>query len=325
MFDRTLRKEGMGQKYPSDAGFIEIDGTDKSLAATMDCNPNYMKGDVNKGTQIAVAEAMRNIVCAGGNPVAISDCLNFGNPYNKEVYGEFVETVKGLTHACEYFNMPVISGNVSFYNQHSVEGQVKAVIPTPVIGMVGVVENKKHYTTVSFRHKGDMIFLVGKSRNDVNSSEFAVNYLKIYESAPPYFNEEEEKELQGVIKGLINNELIRSAHDVSNGGLFFTLLECAIPMEFGFDITSDAEIRKEAFLFGEAQGRVVVSVSSEKQDDFVDFMVDAGFPFSILGHVTKGELRIDDESYGDIRDLKKQFEGRLKQWLNEEPFLGDDE
>jgi phosphoribosylformylglycinamidine synthase len=104
---------------------------------------------------------------------------------------------------------------------------------------------------------------------------------------------------------------------VSNGGLFFTLLECAIPLEFGFDVTSDAEIRKEAFLFGESQGRVVVSVSPEKQDDFVDFMVDAGFPFSILGHVTKGELRIDDESYGDIRDLKKRFEGRLKQWLTQ--------
>ncbi|NPA36942.1 MAG: phosphoribosylformylglycinamidine synthase subunit PurL [Chlorobi bacterium] len=320
MFDKTLRKEGSNQKYPSDAGFIELDGTGKSLAVTMDCNPNYMKADANKGTQIAVAEAMRNIVCAGGNPAAVSDCLNFGNPYNKEVYGEFVETIKGLAHACKYYNVPVISGNVSFYNQHSVEGQVKAVIPSPVIGMVGVVENKMHYTTVSFRHKGDMIFLVGKSRNDVNSSEYAVNILNIYESAPPYYDEEEEKELQMVVKGLINNGLVRSAHDVSNGGLFFTLLESAVPLEFGFDITSDAEIRKEAFLFGEAQGRVVVSVSPEKQDDFVDFMVDAGFPFSILGHVTKGELRIDDESYGDIRDLKKQFEGRLKQWLNEESF-----
>ena len=317
MFDRTLKKESSNRKYPSDAGFIEIDGSDKSLAVTMDCNPNYMKGDPNAGTQIAVAEAMRNIVCAGGVPAAISDCLNFGNPHNPEVYGDFVESVKGLAHACEYFNIPVISGNVSFYNQHSVEGQVKSVIPSPVIGMVGVVENKKHYTTVSFRHKGDMIFLVGKSRNDVNSSEFAVNYLRIPESVHPYYNEEEEKELQGVISSLINKGLVRSVHDVSNGGLFFTLLECAIPLEFGFDVTSDAEIRKEAFLFGEAQGRVVVSVSPEKQDDFVDFMVDAGFPFSILGHVTKGELRIDDESYGEIRDMKKRFEGRLKQWLTQ--------
>lgn len=319
MFDKTLRKESSNQKYPSDAGFIEIEDSEKSLAVTMDCNPNYMKADPFLGTQIAVAEAMRNVICAGGVPAALSDCLNFGSPYSSEVYGDFVESIKGLTHACEYYNVPVVSGNVSFYNQHSVEGQVKAVIPSPIIGMVGVVENKKHYTTVSFRHKGDMIFLVGKSRNDVNSSEYAVNYLKIYESAPPYYNEEEEKELQEVVMKLINKDLVRSVHDVSNGGLFFTLLECAVPLEFGFDVTSDAEIRKEAFLFGEAQGRVVVSVSPEKQDDFVDFMVDSGFPFSILGHVTKGELRVDDESYGEIRDVKKKFEGRLKQWLNQKP------
>ncbi len=319
MFDNTLRKESSNQKYPSDAGFIELEDSEKSLAVTMDCNPNYMKADPHIGTQIAVAEAMRNVICAGGVPAALSDCLNFGSPYNSEVYGDFVESIKGLTHACEYYNVPVVSGNVSFYNQHSVEGQVKAVIPSPIIGMVGVVEDKKHYTTVSFRHKGDMIFLVGRSKNDVNSSEYAINYLKIYESAPPYYNEEEEKELQEVLKQLINKDLVRSVHDVSNGGLYFTLLECAIPLEFGFDVTSDAEIRKEAFLFGEAQGRVVVSVSPEKQDDFVDFMVDSGFPFSILGHVTKGELRVDDESYGEIRDVKKRFEGRLKQWLNQKP------
>ena len=317
MFDNTLRKESSNKKYPSDAGFIEIDGSDKSLAVTMDCNPNYMKADTNIGTQIAVAEAMRNIVCSGGVPAAISDCLNFGDPYNSDVYGEFVESIIGLSHACEYFKVPVISGNVSFYNQHTVEGQVKSIIPSPVIGMVGVVEDKKHYTTISYKHKGDMIFLIGRSKNDVNSSLFAVNFLKIEESFPPYYNEVEEKELQQLIIQLINRNLVRSAHDVSSGGLFFNLLESSVPLEFGFDITSDAEVRKEAFLFGESQGRVVVSVSPEKQDDFVDFMVDASFPFSILGHVTKGELRIDDESYGEIKDLKKQFEGRLKEWLNE--------
>ena len=317
MFDKTLRKESSNQKYPSDAGYIEIDGSDKSLAVTMDCNPNYMKADSNTGTQISVAEAMRNIVCAGGVPAAISDCLNFGNPYNPEVYGEFVESVKGLKYACEYFNIPVVSGNVSFYNQHSVDGKVQSVIPSPVIGMVGVVSDKRHYTTVSFRHKGDMIFLIGKSRNDVNSSEFAVQYLNIEESLPPHYDQEEEKDLQEVMIQLINKRLVRSAHDVSNGGLFFNLVECCVPLGFGFDITSDAEIRKDAFLFGEAQGRVVVSVSPEQQDNFVDFMVETGFPFSILGHVTKGELRIDDESYGDINDIKEIFEGRLKKWLNE--------
>ncbi len=179
-----------------------------------------------------------------------------------------------------------------------------------------MIANKNHHTTLSYRHKGDMIFLIGRSRNDVNSSEYAMNYLKIDESVPPFYSEEEEKELHGIIKGLIRENLVRSVHDVSSGGLFFNLLESAIPLEFGFDITSDAEIRKDAFLFGEAQGRVVVSVSPELQDEFVDFMVDSAFPFSVLGHITRGEIRIDDEPFGHISDLKKKFENRLKKWLD---------
>lgn len=314
-FDRILRKEGSNHKYPSDASFVDLEGVNKSLVATMDCNSDYMKADAFVGAQIAVAEAARNIVCAGGRPIGVSDCLNFGNPNDKAVYTTFVQSVKGMTKACIDFKTPVISGNVSFFNQRSEEGHLKAITPTPVIGMVGVVDDKKHHTTLSFRHKGDMIFLVGQSRNDVNSSEYASSILKIDYSAPPHYKFEEEMEVQDAISEVIQRCLVRSVHDVSNGGLFFTLLECSIPLEFGFDITSDAEVRKEAFLFGESQSRVVVSVSPEKQDDFVDLMMEKEVPFSILGHVTKGEIRIDDESYGYIQDLKKTFEQRLKKWV----------
>ncbi|TAJ14930.1 phosphoribosylformylglycinamidine synthase subunit PurL [Marinilabiliaceae bacterium JC017] len=316
-FNRSIHTESVSHKFPSDAAFVEIEGNKKALAITMDCNPNYMKADPNMGAQIAVAEAARNIVCAGGKPVCVSDCLNFGNPYEPKVYGQFVMAVKGIDEACRFYGTPVLSGNVSFYNQRSEEGRVKSVVPAPVIGMVGVVDDKKTHTTLSFRRKGDMIFLVGKSVNDVNSSEYAINYLGIEKSAVPYYNAEEEKEIHETVTGLIKAGLVRSVHDVSNGGLFFNLLESAIPLEFGFDITSDAEIRKDAFLFGESQGRVVVSVAPEKQDDFVDFMIDCEVPFSILGHVTKGEIRVDDESYGFVGDLKKKFESRIKKWLGE--------
>jgi phosphoribosylformylglycinamidine synthase len=314
-FSKRSNSENENSDFPSDAAFIKIEGTEKALAATMDCNSRYMKSDAYVGAQIAVAEAARNIVCAGGKALALSDCLNFGNPYDPKVYKTFVDSVKGITKACNDFGVPVVSGNVSFYNQRSENGQLKPITPTPVIGMLGIVDDKKHHSTLSFRHKGDMIFLVGRSRNDVNSSEYASSILNIKKSAAPYYDAEEEKELQRVVSNMIQQSLVRSVHDVSNGGLFFSLLESSIPMEFGFDITSDAEIRKEAFLFGESQSRVVVSVSPEKQDDFVDFMMSTNVPFSILGHVTKGEIRIDDESYGYIDEMKQAFEQKLATWV----------
>ncbi len=314
-FDESIKTEGSNQRFPSDSAFVDIEGTNQAIAATMDCNSSYMKTDANIGAQIAVAEAARNIICGGGIPLGVSDCLNYGNPFEEEVYGTFVDSIIGITKACNDFNLPVLSGNVSFFNQHSEGGQLKAITPTPVIGMVGLVEDKRHHSTLSFRHKGDMIFLIGQSRNDVNSSEFASSVLNIKYSLPPYYDFEEEKELQDAVAGMIREGLVRSVHDVSNGGLFFTLLESGIPLEFGFDITSDAEIRKEAFLFGESQSRVVVSVSPAKQDEFVDFMIEKNVPFSILGHVTKGEIRIDDEAYGFIGDMKKDFEQRLEQWV----------
>ncbi|GAO29561.1 AIR synthase-related protein [Geofilum rubicundum] len=314
-FSKSLRADDMSTKYPSDASIIPLNDKGKALVATMDCNPGYMTADPFKGAQIAVAEAARNIVCAGGKPMAVSDCLNFGNPGDPKAYGAFVASVKGLAHACELFKVPVISGNVSFYNQRSVEGHIVPVTPSPIIGMVGLLKDAEKHTTLAFKHKGDMIFLIGRSRDDVNGSEYIRKIHGINTSLPPFYDEAEEQELHQVVAGVIDKKLVRSVHDVSNGGLFFTLLESAVPVEFGFDITTDAEVRKDAFLFGESQSRVIVSVSPEMQDAFVDYMVEQEFPFSILGHVTKGEVRIDDESYGFIKEMKKLFEGVLESWV----------
>lgn len=313
-FSKSLRKESASTKFPSDAGIIELDADGKALLATVDSNPSYFTSDPYNGARISMAEAMRNIVCGGGVPLAVSDCLNFGNPYDPKAYADFVDSVKGLTDACKFFDIPVVSGNVSFYNQRSVEGKITPVIASPVIGMVGVLKDVTKHTTLSFKHKGDMIFLVGRSRDDVNGSEYLRAVHGIDVSLPPYFNLEEEKKLQTLISDMVDSQLTRSIHDVSNGGLFFTLLESGIPLNYGFDITSDAEVRRDAFLFGESQGRVIVSVSPEKQDDFVDFMMGKDVPFSILGHVTKGEIRVDDESYGFVEEMKAKFENRLKWW-----------
>ena len=313
-FEKTLHTDDVSAKFPSDASIIDIRESGQALVATIDCNPLYMTTDPFVGSQIAVAEAARNIVCAGGKPLAISDCLNFGNPNDPNAFAAFVASVQGIAEACNLFNIPVVSGNVSFYNQRSVEGQILPVIPTPIIGMIGLLKKAEQHTVLSFKHKGDMIFLLGDSRNDINGSEYLRAIFGIETSAPPVYFPEEELAVQQAVSKLISKGLVRSVHDVSNGGLFFTLLESAIPMEFGFDVTSDAEVRKDAFLFGEAQSRVVVSVSAEKQDKFVDFMMELDIPFSILGHVTRGEIRIDDESYGFIGEYKKLFENRLKEW-----------
>ncbi len=317
-FDQALHKDSMSNKYPSDAAFVKVEEADKTLALTVDCNSYYVEANPFVGAQIAVAEAARNIICGGGVPLAVTDCLNFGNPYDPEVFWQFTKSVEGLSYACKAFNTPVVSGNVSFYNQSSQEGRLKAISPCPVIGMVGVVESKDHHTVLTYKHKGDMIFLIGQSKDDINASEYLNFYHNMKSHAAPYFNLEEELEVQEVIKQLIRNKLVRSVHDVSSGGLFFNLLESSLPLGFGFDITTDAEVRKDAFLFGESQSRVVVSVSPEKQDDFVDFMLEAETPFSALGHVTKGEIRIDDESYGFIEDYKEKISTQLQKWIDRE-------
>jgi phosphoribosylformylglycinamidine synthase len=315
-FSASLGSQDLSAKYPSDASLIEIESGGKALTATMDGNPGYMTGNPFIGAQIAVAEAARNIICAGGKPLAVSDCLNFGNPNDPKAFGDFVAAVKGVAQACKFYEVPVVSGNVSFYNQQSEDGVIIPIIPSPIIGMVGLLKDAGRHTTLPFRHKGDMIFMIGQSREDYNGSEYIRKVHGVKSSLPPFYDAEEERDLHVVVAGVIDEQLARSVHDVSNGGLFFTLFECAEPLGFGFDITTDAEIRKDAFLFGESQSRVVISVAPEKQDAFVDYMVASSVPFSILGHVTKSEIRIDDESYGFIEDLRKPFENALKQWVD---------
>jgi len=317
-YDTMVGTGNMTTNFPADAGIYNIKGTNRALAMTVDCNSRYVKADPEIGTAIAVSEAARNIVCSGGKPLAVTNCLNFGNPYNPEVYWQFVHAIKGMGHACRKFNTPVTGGNVSFYNQMQIGGKIEPVNPTPTIGMIGVIENKNDQMSISFKNKGDMIYLIGKSREDINSSEY-LNYIhKVEQSPVPYFDIEEEAEVQDVVEKLIKKNLILSAHDVADGGLFVTLVESAIVKNFGFDITPDGELRKDAFLFGESQSRVVVTVSPSNEDNFIDFMIESKVPFSALGHVTKSELRIDDNSYGFISDIKKIYNSALENYLKEE-------
>lgn len=315
-YDSMVRTVNMSTNVPSDAAIVSIKNSDKALALTVDCNSRYVKANPRVGAMIAVAESARNVVCSGAEPCAITNCLNFGNPYNPEIYWQFVETIQGMGEACIKFGTPVTGGNVSFYNQSEINGKIEAVNPTPTIGMLGILKDKRYQTPLSFRQKGDMVYLIGKSYNDISSSEYLYSYCDVKESPAPHFDIDEEYQVQVLVKDLIRANLIQSAHDVSDGGLFVTLLESAMPEGFGFDITTDAEIRHDAFLFGESQSRVVVSVSGSREAAFVDFASKYGIPISTLGHVTKSEVRVDDKSFGFINDFKKIYDTSLENIMN---------
>ena len=298
----------MNTNFPSDASIINLKHTEKALLASIDGNPYYVNADPEIGAMIAVAESARNIICSGGKPLAVTNCLNFGNPHDEEEYWKFMETVAGIGRACSKFKTPVVSGDVSFYNRSEKTRNNNNYLSSPVIGMVGLLENKRNQMTMAFKNKGDMIYLIGRSQNDIASSQYLIQFHKIYNSPAPYFNLDEEKEFQEILFMLVQNKLVCSAHDVSEGGLYTALLESAIPNRLGFDITTAAEYRRDAFLFGEAQSRAVVSVSASLETKFLDFMIHSGFPFLALGHVTKSELRVDDVSLGFVRDVRKIYE-----------------
>ena len=314
-YDSMVGTKNMTTNHPADAGIVNVKETNNALGLSVDCNGRYVKADPEIGTAIAVSEAARNLVCSGAKPLAITNCLNFGNPYNPEVYWQFVGAIKGMSRACKKFDTPVTGGNVSFYNQSAISGSEVPVHPTPTIGMLGLIEDKSKVMSLDYKNKGDMIYLLGKSKNDIGQSEYLTSYHGIEASPAPDFNLDFEFKLQNAVLELIDNKLINSAHDVSNGGLFMTLVESSVYNNLGFDITTDAEIRTDAFLFGESQSRIVVTCSEENETDFIDLLMKLDIPFSALGHVTKGELRIDDSSFGFISEAKNVYEETLAKHL----------
>ena len=314
-YDSMVGTINMSTNGPTDAAIVNLKGTDKALAMTVDCNARMVNANPEEGTAMAVAEAARNIVCSGGVPSAITNCLNFGNPYNPEVYWQFVGAIKGMSKACLKFKTPVTGGNVSFYNQSAVGGTEVPVFPTPTIGMLGIVEDKKHITSLDFKGKSDLIYMLGTSENDISSSEYLASYHGLKESSVPNFDLDAELELQSQLTTLIRSGVIESAHDIADGGAFITLLESALVNNLGFDITTSSEIREDAFLFGEGPSRIIVSVREVKEDRFLDLLKESKIPFSLLGHVSKGDIRIDDKSFGDIEEYRKIYTNSLESKL----------
>ena len=311
-YDSMVGAGTVSTNHPSDAAIVLAKPTNKALALTTDCNSRYVFADPYKGAMIAVAEAARNIVCSGAEPLGVTNCLNFGNPYDPEVYWQFTEAIKGMGNACRKFNTPVTGGNVSFYNQ-SPDGPV---YPTPTIGMVGLLEDVNNKMTLDFKNEGDLIYLIGASQNDISSSEYLHKILGVEFSPCPYFDLQEEFELQQTTAVLIKNKLVQSAHDVSEGGLWVTIMESCFNRALGCNVTMQDGFRKDAFWFGEAQSRVVVSVSPALEKEFKTAMQKTTVAFSLLGNVIGENIIIAGENWGSVNEWKLKYDTAIEKELS---------
>jgi len=316
-YDSMVRTNSMATNDPSDAPLIRLKETDKALAAVVDCNSRFVYADPYKGAMIAVSEAARNIVCSGGQPAAITNCLNFGNPYNKEVYWQFVNVIKGMGEACRKFDTPVTGGNVSFYNQTVLPDKNEPVYPTPTIGMVGVLDHYTDQLTLNFKNVGDTIYLIGIPKNDINQSEYLRWVHGEEMSDAPWFELDYEHRLQGLIMQLNKNGVLLHAHDVSDGGLFFNLLESCYRDDLGFELDCDTDgLRKDAFLFGESQSRVVVTVSDAQKHELMGAAKTASIEVKEIGKVTNGKISVFGKSFGGISRWKKSYNETLSNYLD---------
>lgn len=292
-----------------DSAVIYIKGTDKALAMKTDCNARYVYLNPKEGTKIAVAESARNIVCSGGIPLAITNCLNFGNPYKPEIYWQFAEAIAGMGEACRFFETPVTGGNVSFYNESPDPDKVatgRAVYPTPTIGMIGLIEDLSHVTTSFFKNEGDLIYVLGLDKEELGGSEYLKVIHKKVEGNSPQLDLQAEKKLHDSVLELIRKKLINSSHDISEGGIVCALAECCIINEekkLGAEITIPIKSRKDFSYFSETQSRIIVSVPDNKKNEFEKLLHSSSQTFTLLGKVSGQSLKINDYISVNVDDL----------------------
>lgn len=290
----------------SDAAVIYIKDTNKALAAKTDCNGRYVYLNPKEGTKIAVAESARNVVCSGGTPLAITNCLNFGNPYKPEVYWMFKQAIEGMGEACRYFNTPVTGGNVSFYN----ESPETAVYPTPTIGMVGLIESLDHITTADFKNAGDLIYSLGVDFEEVGGSEYLKINYNLVEGNSPKLDLQTEKDLHITLLNLIRKGFIKSAHDISEGGIITSIAESCIINEenpIGAEVLIPIKTRIDFSLFSESQSRVIVSIAADLKDQFEKEISKSFTPFKYIGKVGGNSLKVNDEISISTDKLKELY------------------
>ncbi|VAX25699.1 Phosphoribosylformylglycinamidine synthase, synthetase subunit [hydrothermal vent metagenome] len=284
---RTNTIEGPG----SDSAVVRIKGTNKAIAMSLDCNSGYCYLDPYAGGMQAVVEATRNVACSGAKPLAVTDCLNFGSPENEETMWQFKEAIRGISEACLALETPVVSGNVSFYNQTGDQ----AIYPTPTIGAVGLLEDHTKVVSRFFKNEGDSIILIGETSADIGGSEYLAFIHDIEKGAPPSVDLVKEARLQKLMVELANKRLVLSMSDISGGGLAATLAKCCFgpdSPDLGFEVSLSTDIRNDFFLFSESQSRIIVSCPSSRAGKTLDAIRNCNLHAHIIGKVTTGEAQI---------------------------------
>lgn len=306
-YDTMVRTNTVNGPGASDSGVIRIKGTNKGLAVKTDCNGRYVYLNPRRGGQIAVAEAARNVVCSGARPMAITNCLNFGNPYKPEVYWTFKEALAGMGEACRTFNTPVTGGNVSFYN----ENPKAAVFPTPVIGMLGLIEDlEKHTMTPDFKQEGDSIFYIGADRKGLGGSEYLSTIFDLATGDAPGLDLAFEAKLQDALLEAIKEGLVNSAHDISDGGLAVTLAEMSVFSGIGAEADiSELGANTHEVLYSEAQSGVVVTCKEDQKEAVQEHFEKAGVPTFEIGKTKGKEMAVKDLFSLNVESLKEIYEG----------------
>ena len=306
----------------SDSAIIRIKGTNKAIAMTTDCNSRYCFSDPYTGGAIAVAEAARNIVCGGGEPAALTDCLNFGNPERPEIMWQFQQAIDGIAAVCKRFNIPVISGNVSFYN----ETNDISIYPTPVIGMAGIIDDISKRMTQDFKDEGDVIILLGRNMEEIGLSEYLKEIHYKIRGVPPQLDLELEKKVQDLCLYGIREGLIKSAHDTSEGGLAVAIAECCISKggreNIGAKIDMDDDMRSDILLFGETQSRIVITVEQDRIADIEMQARDMDVPCRVIGRVGGESLIIRHNSSvlinTPVPELEEVWRRAIPKYIGEE-------
>ena len=316
-FDSMIGITNLNTNSEYNANLIKIKETNQILALSISGNENYVQAHPEIGTMIAVAEAAAQIYCSGAKPLAITNGLNFGNPYDTDVYWQFTECIKGLCHASEKFKTPVSGGNVSFYNQYEIENINTPIFPTPIIGMLGILENEKKPIPSNFQKEGDEIYILGKIQNDLSSSTYAKEICQIKFSPAPHFNIDDELQMMHYMYALSENNVLQSAQRISKGGLYIALIKSTLKKNFGIEISTSKDIRKDAFLFGESQGRILISVQKENEKNFKTFCIEKNIPFLKIGSINSTKnICIDDTSYGNIEEMKTKYKNAFRKKMD---------
>lgn len=280
-----------------DAAVVRIKGTNKAIAMKTDCNGRYVYLNARKGAKIAVAEAARNVVCTGARPLAVTNCLNFGNPYKPDMYWQFAESIAGMGEACRILETPVTGGNVSFYN----EGDNWRVYPTPVIGMIGLIDDIKHITQAGFQNEDDLVYLIGETVPELGGSEYIKCVHKKVVGMPPEINLELEKRTNDSVLKSIQSGYVKSAHDISDGGVAVALAECCIinkNMPIGINAKIETRLATHELLFSESQSRYIISITPKNKTSFETLLSEYNIRFQLIG--ITGGTRFNINNYFDF-------------------------